>query len=76
MGQLNQFIDSSKKIKKIVKSFQPAGPGQGGPVHFADFSLPATVDWWYTISNNYRQKLEWDGLWLVSLRKQTLCLNL
>ncbi|KAG4066226.1 hypothetical protein HA402_000450 [Bradysia odoriphaga] len=43
---------------------KPAGPGQGGPVYFADFSRPSTVDWWYTICNNYREKLEWDGLWL------------
>ncbi len=51
---------------------QPAGPGQGGPVYFADFSLPSTVDWWYTICNNYRQKLEWDGLWLVCLNDYEL----
>lgn len=47
--------------------FQEAGPGHGGPVYFADFSRPATIDWWHTLCNNYRQQLEWDGLWLVIL---------
>lgn len=33
-------------------------------MYFADFSRPATVEWWRTLCSNYREKLEWDGLWL------------
>ncbi|XP_021964900.1 maltase-glucoamylase, intestinal [Folsomia candida] len=43
---------------------KPAGPGFGGPVHFTDFSRPSAIEWWRIICAQYRDVLDWDGLWL------------
>lgn len=63
----NRWNSLGKYLKFLFCNSQTAGPGYGGPVYFADFSRPSTIEWWYTICNNYRQDLEWDGLWLVIL---------
>ena len=34
------------------------------PVHYPDFTNVATLDWWRSSLENYKQLVQFDGIWL------------
>jgi len=37
-----------------------------GPTYFPDFSTNVARNWWITLIKEFRETLQFDGLWIVS----------